>query len=244
MGAGARTQIITELPVVEVVRAATAGPGKARDFVVLKALRGQLVVAVLLHVPGEFVFGDARRRQRRELGARLQCQLIVRQVRRLQAQRRAQIGQCAAALLPRQGKHQIEVEVIQAAGVQLFGCAIHIGRRVDAAQHLQNVGIKTLRSQRHAGDAGSTIFGKAAALDRGGVGLEGDLGVSVQRQLRAQKRQHRAYFVGRKQAGRAAAQKHAVHGPVAQAARLHLRGDVGLQGLYIAGGRQLAMQGE
>ena len=81
--------------------------------------------------------------------------------------------------------HQIQIEILEARGVQLFHRAQRIGGAVDAAQPLQLLRIEALRAERHPGDAGGAIVGEPAALDRAGIGLERHLDIARPAEQRA-----------------------------------------------------------
>src|SRR5205085_10945951 len=61
VGAGADADVIAELPVVQVVPAATPGPGKRRGLIVLVAGTGQCFFHGKLHIGAVIVLGQGRR---------------------------------------------------------------------------------------------------------------------------------------------------------------------------------------
>ena len=218
------------------------GAGEGRHLVLHIAAGGELGVAVLLQRPGEFVVGQSRRRLRGEHGAGLHRELVVRQVRGLQRQRGTQVGGRAGAGLAGQREHQVEVEVGQAAGVQLLGGARHVRRHMDAAEDLEDVRVEALGAERYAGHAGGTVLGEAATFDGGGVRLEGDFGAGCQGQQSVQNREDVPDRLRRKQAGRASAEEDADHRAACE--RWRLGGDVRLEGGHVGGFRQRVVQRE
>jgi hypothetical protein len=123
---------------------------------------------------------------------------------------RANVLQRLLQRLPRQGIHQIEIEIaeLRRRSSATARCVSSAG--VNAAQRLQRPRRKGLRAQRHAIDAGITITGKAAALDGAGIGLQGHFRVIGECDSLPQLAQQPAEILRLKQAGRAAAEEYRV----------------------------------
>ena len=117
---------------------------------------------------------------------------------------------------------------------------MHIGWHMNATQRFEHHRVKALRTKRHAIDARAAVFGKTAALHRGGIGLQRDLGISNKGQRSAQHLQHLADVIGCKQAGRAATHEHADHRSALHGGQLRLK--ISSQRVQISAGGQSAVQ--
>jgi hypothetical protein len=225
---GADAQVVAELPVVQVVRAAVAGPGKGRDLVALQAgVAGAL---------GDRSSMSLARSSSGRPGVRLakRCwldrQVVDRQVRRLEGQRLCQVGAPAGQRLARQRVHQVEVEGVEGRAASstaarawarsctrpsAFRCASSklctpTDRRVTPAARKAR---KRSRS-KVPGLASSVISQPAPAAAGRGCRPAG------------------GRCLGREQAGRAAADEDAVHRPAPDQRQRGLQ--VGAQGVEVA----------
>src|SRR6185369_899444 len=96
----------------------------------------------------------------------------------------------ARNVLPGQAVHEIEVEVGEPGGVQLFSGARRLARRVDATQLLELGRVEALRTQRDPIHPDLAITGEPAALDRAGVGFERDLAIRGELEVLASRLEH------------------------------------------------------
>ncbi len=210
VGAGANTEIIAELPVVEIVATLTLGLGKGRYLIVPVTGLGQLFMAAFLHGPEQFILWQRWRLVMKQ-GVGFQRQLIMGNVARLQGDGRGDVFPRLLQGLLRQAEHEIEIEIVEAGVVGRFGGANGLAAAVNAADPLQGVVVEALRADGKAVDAQGTEFAKLVRLEGARVGLHGDLGVGGQVETGAQAREQFVQGRGGKQAGRAAADKEAVH---------------------------------
>jgi len=88
--ARADSHIVAERPIIHVVPAARAGPGVGGDFVLHVARAGQQVLPGALDSPGRLLVGQLRR-PRMKHRPRLESELIIGNVRRLQCARGANV---------------------------------------------------------------------------------------------------------------------------------------------------------
>ncbi|MCW0416884.1 hypothetical protein NB689_002638 [Xanthomonas sacchari] len=208
--AGTDAEIVAEGPVVEVVRAAVAGARVGADLVLRVAGLGQQRLAALLHVPGVVVLGHALRRSRGEHGVRFQGELVVAQVGRLQRQRLRDVALGLGQGLLRQRVHQVQVDIGIAGVLRQLHRTLGLGAVVDAAQPLQGRVVEALDAEAQAIHPGRQVAVEAAMLGGAGVGLQGDLQARREAQPGAGRLQEAIDRLGRKQAGRTAAEEHAV----------------------------------
>ena len=172
----------------------------------LEAGRGQQGLAVFLDVPGGVLVGDAARGAGGEQGVRLQGQLVVRDMRRLQRERALQVGAGAGQVLAGQGVHQVEVDVVEAGVLGQLHRRLGLAAVVDAAQSLQAAVVEALDAEAQAVDAGSEVTLEAVVLGGAGVGLERDLAAGREAQPRAGLLQEVVDGIRREQRRRAAAE--------------------------------------
>ena len=116
----ANAQIVTKLPVVGVVKALVAVARIGRDFITRHAMCARHGGDTVQHVVGLIVLRDDRRKLGK-VGVGLNRQVVNRDVRRLEAQRRLQILDQIRLRLPRQGIHDVEVEGLKRCGGLLHG---------------------------------------------------------------------------------------------------------------------------
>ena len=112
--AGADAEVVAELPVVEVVRG-SGGPAGRRPRP--RSARGP---PAPVRSPMRRASRPRRRRRAAaagacERGVRLDRQLVERQVRRREGERRVEVGAAARRRLPGQRVHQVEVEGVEGA---------------------------------------------------------------------------------------------------------------------------------
>ena len=225
---GADTQIVAEVPVVEVVPALAAGLREGRGFVVLVTGCRQSGFDRILHVGAQ-----VRLRQRRRAGGKggvgFDRQLIAREVSRRERQCRVDVCQRLFEVLTGQAVHQVEVQIVEVAGRHRDRLP-RLPLVVDAAECLQVRPAETLDAERETIDAGGAKSGKPAAFDRSGIGLERDLGTGQERQAAAQRCQQLVDDLAGEQARRAAADEDAVDAaaPDQRQSRLEI-GDQGRQ---------------
>ena len=175
-------------------------------------LHARLIQARLdrqLHVGSEIVIRQVRRRGVAKWCVGLKGEVVGRQVRRLEAKRGVDVGQRLAQRLPRQRKHQIQIEGVEMGGGE-FGGAARFGIVVDAPERLEMARIETLDAER---DACHPRFAEArefGSLHRARVGFQRDFRIGQQRRERAHSGKNAIDAFSRKQAGSATAEKHAV----------------------------------
>ncbi len=206
---GPNAEVVAKTPVIEVVAAGVATARIGRHLVAPQASAGAARGDAVQHVVGQVLVGQ-RRRVFGKNGVGLKRELIDRQMRRRVAQGGVEVALQHGQGLARQGVHQVQVEVLEVLRRFCHG-GVRLRRIVCAAQGLQAALIKGLHPHAQARDAGGAVGGKALALEGAGVGLQRDFGLGQQRQQAAQIGQQALDRFGRQQAGRAAAQKHAVH---------------------------------
>ena len=185
--ARADAEVIAELPVVQIVLAALAGLGVCRHLVVLVACRRQPRVNPVLHCKRRVVIRQ-RGRVLGEVRVRLQRQVVQRHVVRIERQRGLHVGLALGKRLARQGKHQVEVDVVEMGAGDVDGGA-RFGGAVDAAQRLQVGVVETLDADRQAVHTAGAIAAEAFGLEGAGIGFHRDLGVGINGQQHADVRE-------------------------------------------------------
>src|SRR5688572_16448790 len=126
---------------------------------------------------------------------------------RMQRQRFTQVSFRICGGLPGKCVHQVEIEIGEPGRVQLLGCPARLVRRVDAPEGSELARIETLRAKGYARDSRAAVFGESTALDSARIRLERDLDVRPESQEPARMLQEFRQCRGRKQAGRASAEK-------------------------------------
>src|SRR3569833_444297 len=116
MRARADADVIPEKPIVEVMTALSIVFSVCRDFVPLEARGNQMLLTNVEHFGGVIVFRQWRRRTG-EYSSGLECELVMRDMSRMQSERRIHVCDGAGHVLIRQRIHQIQIEVVQTAGV-------------------------------------------------------------------------------------------------------------------------------
>ncbi len=149
------------------------------------------------------------RREAVEIRVGFQRQVVGREMRRREADGRFDICARLRQCLLRQAVHQIEVEIIEVR-MRDFDRAPGLCIIVNAAERFEMRGIETLDADREAVDPGRPELPEFLRLERARIGFERDLSPGVERQPRAHRRQNGVDALCRKQARRAAAEKHAV----------------------------------
>jgi hypothetical protein len=188
------------------------------------------------HGVGHVVVGQAAAGTWRT-GVRLHRQVVDRQVRRQHRQRLRQVALEAGEVLAGQRVHQVEVERVEGQR-RFFQRGDGLRPVMHAAQGLQVRVVEALDTERQARDAGIAVGAEAVALEGAGIGLERDLAAGLQLQPRAQVAHQPFDGGGREQAGRAAADEHAVHGAAPHQRQRGIQ--VGQQRVEVAVERRLA----
>ena len=112
--------------------------------------------------------------------------------------------------LPRRAVDQVEVDVVEARRPGFAGRVERPARRMHPVQHRQHVRGHRLHAQRDPGEAGGAQLVEQSRRRRLRVGLGGDLGVRGQREVLADRVEHRGQPVAAQQRRRAAADEHRV----------------------------------
>ena len=162
-----------------------------------------------LHICSSVIVGDLRRIAMK-ICIGLYGQVVRREVRRRIRNGAFNIRHRVGNALPGQSVHDIEVEIPEVLTRNLDGGA-RLLVVVYAAEGFEPVRVEALDADRQPVDAGSTELAKLVRFERAGVRLERDLGIAREQNAGAHCRQDRIYACGRKQAGRAAAEKHRLH---------------------------------
>ena len=137
----------------------------------------------------------------------LERQVIERQVRRRERERRGEIGFGLGDRLLRQRVHQVEVDVAEDRE-RRFGGAPRLVGVVHAAERLQVLRVEALDAERQAVHAGRAIAGELLALERARIRFQRDLGVGRERHARANAREQPVDRRRGEEARRAAADEH------------------------------------
>ena len=111
MRSGTQTEVIAEPPVVDVVTRMAPLQGERRDLVMDEARAFEALTARHL-LRDDRRIGGQDRWAACEGGARLQRQLVVGEVGRLQRERRLDVGQRLLPGLPGQAHHQVEIQLL------------------------------------------------------------------------------------------------------------------------------------
>ena len=158
----------------------------------------------VLDVGGRVVVGQ-RRRIAVEQRVGLERQVIERQVRRRERQRRREVGARLVHRLPRQAVHEVEVHVAE-DHQRRFGRAARLVGVVHAAECAQLRGIEALDAERQPVHAGARRSPRtSAARTCPGLASSVTLRVGQQRHARADAGQQPVDRRGGEQARRAAA---------------------------------------
>src|ERR1041384_5425775 len=200
--AGADSQVVAELPVVEVVAAAPAGASEGRSLVVLVTRGAELLFDDELHVGGDVVLGK-RGRLAPEHGIRLESQLVRGNMRQSEAQGLVQIGPRHCGGLSGQRGHDVDVHVVEACERRLDGAA-RLAGGMDPAERVEHAIVEALHADGDAVHAGAAEAAEARRLDGAGVRFERDLGLRVEREPRAHAGEQRVDRLRREEARGAA----------------------------------------
>ena len=173
---------------------------------------------------------------RREHGVRLQRQLVVRDVRRLQRDRALDVVFGHRQGLFRQRVHQVEVEIVEAGILRELHRRLGLAAVVDAAEALQATVVETLDAEAQPIHARRAITLEAAMLGGAGIGFQGDFEAGREAQPGAGLLQERVDRFRREQRGRAAAEEHRLHGATPRQRQVDV--EVGNQGVDIRRERQ------
>ena len=104
-------------------------------------------------------------------------QLVIGQVGRFQCDGVSDVGQRLLDRLPRQTKHQVQVEVVQPGSMGGFGGGESVATAMDPPQLAQLPVIETLNTDRQAVNTCFPELGELAPLHRAGISFQGNLGV-------------------------------------------------------------------
>ena len=99
---------------------------------------------MLLHVPGAVVVRQAWRLPGEEHRVRLQGQLVMRDMGRLQGEGALQVVFGHRQVLAGQGVHQVQVEVVEARVLGQFHRAFGLGAVMDASEAFQAAVVEAL----------------------------------------------------------------------------------------------------
>ena len=222
MRAGANTYIVAVAPIGQVVAALLAGAGMVRNLIGgnprrcgLRAGLFEQVGAVIRINLGQL----ALRHQRGKARPRFDRQLIQRQMPRPERKRAGKLGFPVGKRLARPGIDQVEAHPPEMAlrGIERGQPLGHVMR---APQKMERLIVQRLQPQRHAVHAGPRNIGKARRLDRGGVGLQRDLGIGLHLPVPPGRVDDRGHGFGGHQRRRAAAEKDRSQRPSAGQRRL------------------------
>ena len=119
-------------------------------------------------------------------GRRFGCQPVDRQVRRLERQRRGNVGGPAAGHLVRQREDQVERDVIDAPGARVLDGGANRSCIVRAMHPSQNIIVERLCANRKPVHARGSprVYGLPRYILR--IGLDGDFRAGVDREARPQ----------------------------------------------------------
>src|SRR6056297_4263719 len=101
-----------------------------------------------------------------ETGVRLQRELVMGNMRRLQGERRRDVRQRALHALVREREHDVQVEIVEARAPGLVDRGAGLGRGMDAPERCEGGVVEALRAQRYSVDPGRPVRRETAALDR------------------------------------------------------------------------------
>ena len=173
---------------------------------------------------------------RGEEGVRLDRQLVDGQMRRLEGERRGEVGFAVGKRLPRQRVHQVDVEGLEGALCLGDGRA-RLRGVVNSAERGQARVVEALHADRKPRHAGGAKGAKAVALEAARVGLERDLAARLERQAGADGGDQPLDLRRLEQARRAAADEDRVDAPAPDEGQRCF--EIGDQGVDIALLRQL-----
>ena len=106
MRAGTNAQIVSKLPIVEVVKAAVPRLGVGRDFIALEPGFARHVGDAVEHGVGQVLLGNGRG-ELRKISVGLDRQVVNRDVRRTQGQRLAHVFFKAGQVLAGERIHDV-----------------------------------------------------------------------------------------------------------------------------------------
>ena len=138
--------VVTELPVIEVVAAAGLRLGKGGHFVVFKSGRLGEVVNGTPYLPRHFLVGQQRRVCGKG-GIGFDGQLIKGEMRWRPGKRLAQVGKRIRGVLPRQTVHQVNIEVVKTCVLDGATGSRGIAPVMDAAQCTKTLVVETLDAE-------------------------------------------------------------------------------------------------
>ena len=209
VGSRADAQVVTEIPVVEVV--GTAGAGLARSpiprtaRVPLRPARSANATTCPRRYRRPGCVGGAAANKVPGSMVRWYCDRCVG----CSASAARTSASASAAVCPGSAYMRSRLKFVRARGVQFFGRPARFVRGMDATQRLELTVVEALRAQRHPADTGRAIFGEASAFDGPRIRFQRDFDVRHETQSRARVIDQVADGGGRKQAGRTTAQENA-----------------------------------
>ena len=165
--AGADAEVVAEVPVVEVVGAARAGARIAGHLVLLETRLRAACAASGPASPRRCHRPAARAARPRTACRARSSGGIATDARDASASAASHVRLALRQrVCPGSAYIRSRLKFDEAGRVQFFGGATRFIGGMDAAQQLQLSRVETLRTERHAGDAGRAILGEPAALDR------------------------------------------------------------------------------
>ena len=171
--------------------------------------------------------------------ARLDDQVVNREVRRRQIDGLPQLGAPGFQLHPRQSLDQIEAPAPEVAAVlgraQPTGRLQQVGASVAPPQALQHRVVEALSPQADPRHAGAQVGLKPGLIEAGRIQLQADLGAGGEAEMPAQGPQQCAHLLGCEHRGSAATEVHRAQGRPRRSG-----GDLPLQQLQVSGDRAAA----
>ena len=210
MGAGAQRQVLSTLPVRQVVLASPARQRPVRDLILLVARAGQPLLGPLVLVGLRVGIGRWRAaafdvaRQWRPL---LHRQRVEREMLRPQRQRILHALLPALHRLLRQAEDEVQVHVVEPGRPRRAEGLPGVLRGVEPVERAQLVVVEALYAQAEAVEAEIEQPAQVRLVDRAWVRLQRHLRVRCDIEDSAKARHDRAVIVEGREAGRAAAEE-------------------------------------
>ncbi len=166
-----------------------------------------------------------------ELRVGLEREVIGRDVRRAERDRLAHVGERQRRRLLGKGVHEVGVhlrEGLERAGER----AARLVRAVHASDRLEACVVEALHAERQAIDSRLAVAAEARRLEGAGIGFERDLGIGIDPQARAQRRDEALDRLRREQARRAPADEDRVEAPPPDLRQARL--EIGYESVHVA----------
>src|SRR5258708_10579544 len=132
-------------------------------------------------------------------------------MRRLKLQRRVKICFQFCKSLPGIGVDQIEAKAVEIGLLHRAERSLRFVGGMNAAENLEQPGLKRLHADADAIDAGVTVTEEFLAIDGAGIRFQGDLAIGLEGKRCGDRREKLTDALGFEGGRRAAAQKHALH---------------------------------